>query len=122
MIADDLYSAGNLVDAYFNYKEGLIHLVSALQSRPSNFLPLLHSLYLFTLGIVLVESDSSRKRIIRSKVSTVFSVSSVCCKLCTFILFMNLTKKCYKILKLFIAAKANYVIESFHGFYLPKQQ
>ncbi|VDM32138.1 unnamed protein product [Hydatigera taeniaeformis] len=43
--ADNLYSAGDLVDAYFNYKEGLNHLISALQ----------------------IESDSSKKRTIRAK-------------------------------------------------------
>ncbi|VDK34965.1 unnamed protein product [Taenia asiatica] len=53
VFADELYLAGNLVDAYFNYKEGLIHLVSALQ----------------------VESDSSRKRIIRSKLSQYIKVA-----------------------------------------------
>ncbi|KAL5112494.1 Serine/threonine-protein kinase ULK3 [Taenia crassiceps] len=53
MIADDLHSAGNLVDAYFNYKEGLTHLVSALQ----------------------IESDSSRKQIIRSKLSQYIKVA-----------------------------------------------
>eukprot|EP00108_Taenia_solium_P004879 TsM_000304500 transcript=TsM_000304500 gene=TsM_000304500 len=53
VIADELNSAGNLVDAYFNYKEGLTHLVSALQ----------------------VESDSSRKRIIRSKLSQYIKVA-----------------------------------------------
>uniref|UniRef100_A0A5K3F3Q6 Serine/threonine-protein kinase ULK3 n=2 Tax=Mesocestoides corti TaxID=53468 RepID=A0A5K3F3Q6_MESCO len=53
LIADDLRSSGNLVDAYFNYKEGLTHLISALQ----------------------IENDLSRKRIIRSKLSQYIKVA-----------------------------------------------
>lgn len=53
VIADDLFSAGDLVDAYFNYKEGLIHLVSALQ----------------------IELDHWRKQIIRAKLSQYIKVA-----------------------------------------------
>lgn len=33
MIAEDLSESGDLVDAYLNYKEGLTHLIAALQCK-----------------------------------------------------------------------------------------
>ncbi|KAM7539746.1 hypothetical protein Aperf_G00000038034 [Anoplocephala perfoliata] len=46
-LADSLFEGGDLFDAYVNYKEGLTHLISALQ----------------------IESNSSRRQIMRSKLS-----------------------------------------------------